>query len=178
MNTKKTAVLAMLAAISIVGIIFIRFSIFPQVAFLEYDPADVPIFIATFAFGPLSGLLLTIVVSVIQGLTVSAGSGIIGILMHILSTGTFVLASGLIYQKKKTRKRAYIALLAGIISMCAVMTVWNIIVTPIHMGIPRAAVIPYMPFIIAFNFIKAGINAVLTALLYKKVHNQLSKLMK
>ena len=175
MKTKKIAALSMLAAISIVGVMLIRFSIFPQVSFLEYDPADVPIFISTFAFGVVPGMILTAVVSVIQGFTVSAGSGIIGIVMHILATGTFVIVAGLFYKKKKTRKRAYAALALGVVSMCAVMTLWNLIITPIHMGLPHGAIFPFMPYIIAFNFIKAGINAVLTAVLYKRVHVQIEK---
>lgn len=178
MNAKKIAALGMLAAISVIGVMLIRFSIFPQVAFLEYDPADIPIFIATFAFGSIPGLILTVVVSVIQGITVSAKSGIVGIIMHILSTGTFVVCAGMIYNKNKTRKLAYIALLSGVVAMTAIMALWNLFITPLYMGIPRDAIIPLMPFIIAFNFIKASVNALVTALVYKRVHKELDKFIK
>ncbi|MFQ9412551.1 MAG: hypothetical protein ACLR1T_18100 [Evtepia gabavorous] len=33
----------------------IHFPIFPAASFLEYDPADIPILIGTFAYGPLAG---------------------------------------------------------------------------------------------------------------------------
>ena len=66
----KLAKMAMLVAISIVLVVIIHFPIFPAVAFLEYDPADIPILIGTFAFGPGAGIVLVIVTSVIQGLTV------------------------------------------------------------------------------------------------------------
>ena len=72
---------------------------FPAAAFLEYDPADIPILIGTFAYGPIAGFILTIVVSLIQGSTVSAGSGVIGIVMHIVATGSCTLICGTIYQK-------------------------------------------------------------------------------
>ena len=42
------------------------FPIFPTAKCLEYDPADIPIMIATFAFGPWYGLMTTIVVAVVQ----------------------------------------------------------------------------------------------------------------
>ena len=76
MNNQKTqsvkiAKMAMLVAVSIVLVMIIHFPIFPAVAFLEYDPADIPILIGTFAFGPVAGITLTIVTSLIQGLTVS-----------------------------------------------------------------------------------------------------------
>ena len=99
---RKITTLGILAALSITLVFFIHFPIFPSAAFLEYDPADIPIFIATFAFGPAWGFLLTVVVSVIQGITVSAASNWIGIVMHILATGSFALVAGAIYQRHKT----------------------------------------------------------------------------
>lgn len=86
-NLVRLAKMAMLVAISVILVSIIHFPIFPAVAFLEYDPADIPIFIGTFAFGPIAGLMITVVVSLVQGLTVSAGSGAYGIIMHIIATG-------------------------------------------------------------------------------------------
>ena len=78
-NTARLAKMAMLVAISIVLVMLIHFPIFPAVAFLEYDPADIPILIGTFAFGPAAGVVLTVVTAVLQGLTVSSSSGLYGI---------------------------------------------------------------------------------------------------
>ena len=91
---KKLAVMAMLVALSIVLVWLIHFPIFAVVPFLEYDPADIPILIGTFAYGPLAGIALTVVASLIQGFTVSAQSGVMGIAMHIFATSTLVLAAG------------------------------------------------------------------------------------
>ena len=107
-NTVRLAKMGMLVAIAIVLVYFIHFPIFPAVAFLEYDPADIPILMGTFAFGPVAGILLTVVTAVIQGVTVSAASGLYGIIMHIISTSTLVIVAGVIYQKHKTRKTALI----------------------------------------------------------------------
>ena len=75
-NTKKLTTLGVLAACSIVLVSFIHFPIFPAVSFLENDPADIPILIGTFLFGPIWGVVLTVIVSAIQGFTVSAQSGV------------------------------------------------------------------------------------------------------
>ena len=168
-KTKTITSLAVLAAISILLVTLIHFPIFPAVGFLEYDPADIPIFIGTFAFGPVAGIAVTAIAAVIQGLTVSAASGIIGIIMHIFATGSFVLVAGNIYRKNKTRKGAVIALLAGVGTMTAAMILWNILFTPLYMGVEREVVIGLLPFIIGFNLIKAGINAGITFLLYKHI---------
>ena len=157
----RLAKLGLLAALSIVLVFFIHFPIFPTAKFLEYDPADIPIMIATFAFGPWYGLMTTIVVAVVQGLTVSASGGIYGIIMHIIATGTFVLVAGFLYQKHKTKKGALIALLCGVVAWGLIMMPANLIITPIR-GI-------LLPIILPFNLIKAGINAVVTFLVYKSV---------
>ena len=172
-NTVRLAKMGMLVAVSIVLVYFVHFPIFPAVAFLEYDPADIPILMGTFAFGPLAGILLTAVTAVIQGVTVSAASGVYGIIMHIISTS--VLVAGVIYQKHKTRKTALIGLICGVLAMTIVMIGANMIITPLFMGVPRDVVWQLMPFIAGFNAIKAGINSVVTFLLYKRISGFLHK---
>ena len=174
-STVRLAKMGMLVAVSIVLVYFIHFPIFPAVAFLEYDPADIPILIGTFAFGPLAGILLTIVTAVIQGLTVSAASGLYGILMHIIATSAIVLVAGIIYKKNKTRKGAVIGLVCGVIAWIIVMIGANLVITPLFMGVPRSVVVDLMPFIAAFNGIKAGVNAIITFLLYKRISGFLHK---
>jgi riboflavin transporter FmnP len=43
------------------------------------------------------------------------------------------------------------------------------------MGVPVDAVKSLMPFILAFNFIKAGVNSIITFLLYKRISKFLHK---
>ncbi|QIB70413.1 ECF transporter S component [Aminipila butyrica] len=168
-KTVKLAKMGMLVAISVVLVYLVHFPIFPAVAFMEYDPADIPIFIGTFAFGPMAGLLLTVVTAVLQGTTVSAGSGIYGIIMHTLATGSFVLASGFIYRGRKGKKEAALALTVGVLVMTVVMVGANLVITPIFTGWPVSAVKDVMGFIVGFNVVKAGLNAVITFFLYKRI---------
>lgn len=167
-DVQKLSFMSMLAAMSIMLVMLVHFSIIPAAPFLEYDPADIPILIGSFLFGPWSGLMLTVVVSVIQGLTVSASSGIIGILMHIFATGIMSVTAGLIYKRKKTIKSAVVALVVGALAMICSMVVWNIILTPVFMGVDRSVVMGMIvPAILPFNAIKAGLNCVVTFLIYK-----------
>ena len=170
MTTRQMVGMAMLAAISIAFVSVIHFPLFPAAAFLEYDPADIPILIGTFAYGPIAGFLLTVVVSLIQGTTVSAASGPIGIVMYIVATGSCTLISGTIYQKMKTKKGAAIALVVGVITMTLAMVLMNLILTPLFMGAPIEAVIAMLvPIIIPFNLLKYSINCLITFLLYKSI---------
>ena len=172
-SVRKLTTMGVLAAISVVLVALVHFPILPAAPFLEYDPADVPIFLATFMFGPMSGLLLTVVASIVQGVTVSASSGVIGIVMHILATGAFVLVAGFTYQARRTRKIAYLSLGLGALTMTTVMCLWNVIFVPLfNPAMDRAFVISMLPTVfIPFNLIKSGANAVITAVLYKSISN-------
>ena len=156
-NTKQIVLMGLFAAISIILVALIHLPLIPAVPFLEYDPADIPILLCTFLYGPLAGFILTAVVSVLQGITVSASSGIIGIMMHIFATGSFVLVTGNIYRRHHSVKGSVIALAAGILTM---------ILTPLFMGTPIDAVIALLPYIILFNGIKACTNGLLAFLVY------------
>lgn len=169
-DTKKLTALGLLAAFSVVLMLAVRIP-FPPAPFLEYDPADIPILIGIFLFGPWWGVALTAVVSVLQGITVSAGSGIIGIIMHFAATGCFSVLAGYIYKANKTKKFAYISLFVGVIVQTAVMALMNLWLTPIYLETPVEVVLEMLvPVIIPFNLLKAGINAVVTAIIYKKIH--------
>jgi riboflavin transporter FmnP len=175
-STKKIATLAVMSAMSIVLMVLIRIP-FPTAPFLEYDPADIPILISTFLFGPWWGLLMTAVVSIIQGITVSASSGIIGIIMHFAATGGFVLAAGLIYTKGKSLKRAIAALIVGALVQTALMVLMNLVFTPLFMKTDIEIVVAMLiPTIIPFNLIKAGVNAIITFIVYKFVSKSVSAL--
>ncbi len=177
---RKLAVMAMLVALSIVLVYLIHFPIFPAASFLEYDPADIPILIGTFAYGPLAGLCLTVIASLIQGLTVSAHSGVMGIAMHICATSILVLVAGIIYNIIHTKRGAVIALVCGTLAMAAGMLLFNHIATPYFVtpDITDAAAVAasrgyvdtlLIPVILPFNLIKAGVNSCITFVIYKTI---------
>lgn len=160
--------LGMGAALTVALIYLIRFPMF--LPFLEYDPGDIPIYFCTFLLGPVAGFVLTVVASVIQGLTVSAASGWIGILMHIMATGAFTLTAGIIYSRRRNTPGLFLGASAGLIVTVITMAVWNLLLTPVFMNAPVSAVIQLLPLIIAFNVIKVSINAGTAILIYKLLY--------
>ena len=48
-SIRKLTVMAMLVAVSVILVYLLHFPLFPAAAFLEYDPADIPILIGAFA---------------------------------------------------------------------------------------------------------------------------------
>lgn len=181
---RKLVTMAMLAALSIVLVYVVHFPLFPAAPFLEYDPADIPILICTFAYGPAAGIVLTVVVSFIQGITVSASSGVMGIAMHIFATSILVLVAGNVYRLRHTKRGAVAALACGVAAMTAGMVFFNYVITPyfITPDIADAAAVAQnrefvktllVPVIVPFNIIKAGINSIVTFLVYKTISRHL-----
>ena len=168
---RKLCTMALLVALSIVLFTIFRFPPFSVVAgHLEYDMADVPILIGSFMFGPIAGLVLTLVASVIQGLTVSAQSGPVGILMHFIGTGAFVVTAGTIYKYKKTYLGAIIGLVCGTLARAAIMIPANLTITVRFYHVPYEVVKGMLlPVIIPFNLLVAGINSVIVFALYKPI---------
>ena len=170
LNAKGISKLAMMAAISLVLLLLVRIP-FPPAPFLVYDPADLPIYITAFAYGPWAGLVVTVIVSLIQAFMLG-GDGLYGFLMHVVATGIVAVVIGLMYQHKKTKKNAIISLVVGVVVAVIVMIGMNLLVTPFYMGVEVKAVVVMLPtVIIPFNLLKAGINSLLTFLLYKRLSN-------
>jgi len=172
-TARGIAVLGILTALSIILVLVARFPLFAS--YLEYEPGDIPILIGTFMYGPVVGLVLAAIVSLVQGLTVSAASGFYGILMHFLATGTLVLVSGLIYAFRKTQKAAIVALSAGAVAEIAVMLGANLLITPLFLSWPRAEVVPLLlPVVLPFNLVKCAVNCTITFFIYKPISRLVS----
>ncbi len=167
-KTQKLTRLAILAAIAYVATVVGRLPI-TAVEFLKYDPKDVILAITGFAFGPLPALSVTVVVSLIEMITVST-SGIIGFIMNVLSSAAFACTAAIFYKKVHNLKGAVVGLVVGTIVMTAVMLFWNYLITPLYMGVSREDVMAMlMPIFLPFNLIKGGLNTGITLLLYKSV---------
>ena len=160
----KLTTLAMLAALA-VSIGIFKFSIFPSAPFLEFDFADIPILIATLAFGVTPGLGVLFVVSLVQAFFLG-GNGIIGLIMHFVASGAVVVIFGNVCKNKKTGKRLTVSAICGTLAMTALMIPLNYIFIPLLFKVPTAMVTDFLPAIIPFNLIKAGVNTALACIVW------------
>ena len=163
-DVKKMVMLALLSAIAYILMMYIKV---PVVLFLKYEPKDVVIILSAYLFGPLSGIAVSGIVSLLEMVTVS-DTGPIGCLMNFISTCTFMVPAALIYHRKKNIRGVVVGLIVGVVTMVAAMMLWNYLITPIYMGYPREDVAAMLlPAFLPFNLVKGGINAAFVALLYK-----------
>lgn len=173
-KVKKMVALAMLSAMAYVMVFLSKLIPF-QIMFLHYDAKDVIITLGGLIYGPVAALIISVLVSFIEMITIS-GTGVWGFLMNVLSTCAFAIPVALIYRKKKNLPSACIGLVVGVIAMTVTMLIWNYIISPIYMGAPREQVAAMLvPVFLPFNLLKAGINAALTYILYKPVITALRK---
>lgn len=173
-DIKTVTSLAMLTAIAYVVMILSK--ALPQVSgFLQLDLKDTAICIGGFVFGPMAAAAISIVVAVVEMFTFS-DTGIIGCIMNVLATCAFCCTASFVYKKVHTKKGAVIGLTLGTISLTVVMLLWNYLITPIYMGMPREVVAAMLPTVfLPFNLVKGGLNMAVILLLYKPVVTALRK---
>ena len=167
---RRLTVMATLVALAFVSVALIRI---PVILFLSYEPKDVLLTIGGFLFGPIAGISMAAVVALLELVTISS-TGVIGLVMNIVSSGLFVGISSLIYHRKRTLSGAVIGLITGALCMTVGMVLWNYLITPLYMDVPREMVAGMLLTAFApFNLLKGCINAALTMVLYKGVSNAL-----
>ncbi len=172
-SVKKMVLLAMLAAVSYMMVSLIRV---PIVLFLKYEPKDVIITIGGFLLGPMASFIISLVVSLLEMVTIS-DTGPIGAIMNLLSTCTFACTAAFVYKKKHTLNGAVVGLGIGTVVMAAAMLLWNYLITPLYMtGSSRSDIAAMLiPVFLPFNLLKAGLNSAFILALYKPLVTALRK---
>lgn len=146
---------------------FVLPPLFPAAAWLKYDPKDVILAVCALLLGPAPAFAVTVVSSALETLSYS-DTGWIGLVMNIVASGAFILPGALLYYKRRKLSMAVTGLLSGVVLMTGLMLLWNTFLTPIYMGMPRAAVVDMLvPVFLPFNMIKGALNAAITLILYK-----------
>lgn len=173
-KTHRLTLMAMFAALAYIVVAVGRIPI-STVSFLKYDPKDVILVICGFILGPMPALLVTLVVSLIEMLTLSS-TGIIGLVMNVLASAGFACTAAAIYKRCHSLKGAALGLAAGAGAMVVLMLLWNYFITPYYMGYPREAVAAMLlPVFLPFNLIKGALNGAIAMLIYKPISRALHR---
>ena len=185
-STSKVRVLtgtAMLGAVAAV-LMYLEFPIPIMPAFVKLDVSELPALIASFAYGPVSGILVCLIKNLIK--LPSTSTAAVGELFNFVMGALFVGVAGLIYKRNKTRKGAIVGALLGALVMAVVSVPYNyFIVYPAYVvmyHLPLDAIIGMyqainpnvngllaclLMFNLPFTFVKGALDAVLCFLVYK-----------
>lgn len=170
---KKLSVTAMLTATAFL-VTFLT-SMLKVGGFLSLDLKDAVISVVSLLYGPIYGLASVLTVSLVEFITIST-TGIYGLVMNILSSGTFALTCGLIYKYRRNFTGAVLASGVTVVTVTSVMLIANIFITPLYFQMPRQAVLDMLPtLLLPFNLFKSIMNASITLLVYKPFTTALRK---
>lgn len=167
-DTRQLVTMALMCAIGVL-LSFVEFPLLPGVTWLKYDASAMPAMVCGFAFGPAAGLAVGYVGAIIHGILMADFSGAI---MNILVVTGFILPAALVYRRSRTFKSGVIGLVLSAVAATVMAILGNLVITPMWLGVPLDAVVAMiLPILTPFNLEKAGINAVLTLIVYKSISN-------
>ena len=162
-DVKKIASIAMLSALAFLARLVFKI----PVSFLTFDIKDTVIVLGGLVFGPVSGVAIALLASLIE--MIISETGPIGFVMNFVSSAVFAGVASLIYKFKRSFNGAIIGLFSSVAVTTAAMILMNLLLTPIYQGVPRSVVISMLPMLALFNFAKTLLNAAIVMLIYKPV---------
>ena len=171
MKTKNSTIIKTAVGIAVFSALafIVSFVFRLPVMFLTFDAKDAIIAIASFIYGPISGIIMALIAALLELVSVS-DTGIYGFIMNFASSATFALVASIIYKFKRNFVGSIIGLYSAVAATTAVMMLLNTFVTPYYMGVPQAAVIEMLPTVLLpFNLAKSLMNAAIAMLLYKPI---------
>lgn len=156
--------------------------------FYKLDFAELPVLIGGFSMGPVSAVMIAVVKNLLKILINGTSTYYVGELGNIIGSCMFSVPAALIYSRHKTKKTAMISLGVGIV--CAIIGaifvncfitlpfyakvafggIENIIAMGTAVNPSITNLFTFAIFaIVPFNLLKCGLNALVTALVYKHV---------
>lgn len=189
-NLRAWVVSALMGAIGFV-LMMLEFGVPVVPSFIKFDVSELPALIASFAYGPLFGVLVCFIKNALHLLVTNTAG--VGELANFLMGIFFVVPAGAIYRALKNRKGALIGSAVGAVSMGIGCVAVNYFISyPIYyqIMIPKAvilsayqAILPWVDsifvslliFNLPFTTVKGLIVALVCFLIYKKLSPILKK---
>jgi riboflavin transporter FmnP len=161
-------------------------------SFIKFDFSEIPAVIASFAYGPLYGILVCLLKNLLH-LFVTSSMGV-GELSNFILGAVFVGVAGLVYKRIHTRSGALIGTILGAFLMAVISIFTNyFVVYPAYVviyGMPMEAILgmykALLPaannlfkalviFNLPFNFFKGLVDALVCFAVYKRISPILKK---
>ena len=184
-NVRKIAGTGVLSALAHV-LMFLEFPIpmfIPN--FIKFDVSELPALIASFAYGPVSGVFVCLIKNLLN-LLIKSSTGGVGELSNFILGVLFVIPAGILYKYRKTRSAAALGSILGAL-LSAILSFFTnyYVVYPIYTKfMPMEAIIgaykAILPsvdslkealiiFNVPFTFCKFAIVTVVTFIIYKRI---------
>lgn len=176
-NVRKITIVGVLSALSVVLMIFPKFSLIPAFPFLEVDFSDVISLFAAACLSPSAGVLVVLIKNAVHLLMTSTGA--VGELSNFICGASFVFAFGSVFHRAALSKNKYLHLLLSLIVGCAVQIIAAVLgnyflMIPLY-GIQAAAGSYIFGGVIPFNFVKDLLVSIVFAVVYLNVYPHIDR---
>ena len=192
--TKNIVRVGIFGAIASILYILIKFPVPFLPPFLEFHFDEIPVFIASFAYGPVPGLCVLLIKTIIKlPFTTSLG---VGELSDLIYGAALILPAAILYKRKREFVSVFTGLLIGFLLELVISLFVNIyVMIPFYMNVmelseeailkmcqvanPNITDIKWgygLVAVLPFNAIKNIAIGLLTILSYKSTHRFIDKL--
>lgn len=183
LSVRKLTMTAMLGAVATV-LMFVSFNVPLMPSFIKLDLSELPALIASFALGPVYGVVVCLIKNLINLMFSTTGG--VGELSNFILGAVFVFTAGLFYRFMGGRRGALIGSLCGAAAMAIISVFSNYyVVYPVYTAfMPMETILGMYQainpnvdslwdaliwFNMPFTFIKGMLSVVITFLIYKKI---------
>lgn len=185
-RVRNLVVAGMLSAVAFI-LMFFDFPL-PMLipSFIKMDFSDLPALLGAFALGPVYGVIISFLKNVLHIFIKGTSTAGVGELSNFILGAVFTFTAGMLYKKKRTRKRALTGALIGAAAMAVVGIFSNYFITypaySLFYGMTMEAILgayqAILPsvdsifeclliFNLPFTFVKGAADVVLCMLIYK-----------
>lgn len=189
--TKKIACAAVMAALAVI-LMYLEVPLPFMPPFLKFDFSEVPVLVASFALGPVYGVVVELLKNLIH-LPVTGTAGI-GEVSNFITGSIYVFTAGFVYTKMRTRKGAIVSMLIATAVLGLIAVPFNYFITlPLYgsvLGFSTEAIVGMSAaankFItsktslvlwafLPFNLFKGLVVAFITFWIYKPISRLINK---
>lgn len=187
LSTRKIAMIGVFSGIAAL-LMLLEFPVFFAPAFYELDFSEIPALVGAFAFGPVAGVMIEFCKILLKLVMKGTTTAFVGDLANFVIGCSFILPASILYQFKKTKKRALIGAVSGTICMTVFGTVLNAVYllpkfsqlygmpleSIVEMGTKINSAIINVPTLALFsvapmNILKGTAVSLITILVYKQL---------
>lgn len=181
-RTRKIVVIGILAALAWIISEF-SFPLLPWAPFLKIDFSDIPVVLGMYIFGPLSGIAIAAVRSLLSYVMTGGEAGFpIGDTAAFIATLSYTLPVYYIIRNRTANmKTVLMASSAGTVSLTTILAFLNwLVIAPLYIYVMGFSVGPMREYltisVIPFNLLKGAFVSIVFFALYSKLHVQLDKM--
>lgn len=181
-RTRKMVTVGILAALAWVVSQF-SFPLLPWAPFLKIDFSDIPILLGMYIYGPMSGIAIAAVRSLLSYVTTGGEAGFpIGDTAAFVATLSYTLPIYYVIRNNKpSKKQAMLGGTAATLSLTGVLAFLNwLVIAPLYMTVMGFSVGPMREYlavsVMPFNLLKGVFVSIIFFVAFFKLHHYLEKI--